>query len=100
MVRRPDDQGLRRAERDVVGTAGYEAARNDFAPRCLQALLWLDDVRRFGSAMLVDAVGTHPTMPIGNLLVENSRCMPALEPWVSGADSVGVCEHRGQGGAE
>ncbi|MEU7818476.1 MEDS domain-containing protein [Pseudonocardia sp. NPDC049154] len=125
VVRRPDDQGLRRAERDVVGTAcfpfvraegetswvlcdppgadelvGDEAAINDLAPRYLQALLWLYDVRRFDAAMLVDAVRAHPKMPIGNLLAENPWCMSALERWVSGADSFGLCEHRGQGGAE
>ena len=77
---------------------GYEAAINAFAPRYPQALLCLYDVRRFGAAMLVDAVMTHPKVLIGNLLVENSWCKLAHQRSVSGADPGGLCEH--QGGAE
>lgn len=93
VVRGPDDHVLRRAEWDVVGTACFPFVR------AVGEMSWVlrnppgaDEL--FGYEAAINDFAPR------YLLVENSWCMPALERWVSGADSVGLCEHRGQGGAE
>jgi hypothetical protein len=67
------------AVQEVIGPANliaYESELNRFAPRYPQVLLCLYDLEKFGGALLVDVVRTHPKVLMGTTVVENLYHVP------------------------
>jgi len=57
----------------------YESKLNTFSPQYRQAILCLYDLERFGGAMLVDLLRTHPKLLIGGLIIDNPHYLSPEE---------------------
>lgn len=49
----------------------YESELNRFAPRRPQVILCLYDMQRFGGAVLIDILRTHPLILLGGVVLDN-----------------------------
>jgi hypothetical protein len=57
----------------------YEAQLNDILPRDNDSIICVYDLAKFGGAVVVDMLRTHPMVIIGGLLQENAFFVPPDE---------------------